>query len=90
MSRALLKAPPADNVLSVLQELQAATAPQGLLSRIENAIAALETEAGLSLTAADCQRWCPMLARFSFRTRDLAGISENLLATPFMPPHLDA
>ena len=75
--RALLEAPPADDVLTVLKAARATTAAPGVLGRVENELAALQAEAGLSLTAADCQPWCPVVARFSFRTRDLAGISGN-------------
>jgi hypothetical protein len=75
--QALLEAPPADNVLNVLQEMRSRTDLQEPLNRIENEISVLAIEAGFSLTAADCQRWCPVLARFSFRTRELAGISAR-------------
>ncbi|MBO0821158.1 MAG: hypothetical protein J2P26_09940, partial [Nocardiopsaceae bacterium] len=39
---------------------------------IKTELSRLRAERSLTVTAADCQRWCPLLARFSFYTRDLA------------------
>jgi WD40 repeat protein len=37
----------------------------------------IREEAPLSVDMAECRRWCPQLARFSFYTRDLAGASRG-------------
>lgn len=75
--RALLEAPPADSVLSVLQEMRHEPSSREDLSGIENELIKLGAEAGLSLTTADCHCWCPELARFSFHTRDLARSGDK-------------
>lgn len=72
--RALLEAQPADNILSVLQEMRPKAELQEPINRIRTEISALAKDTGLSLTAADYQRWCRTLARYSFRTRELAGL----------------
>ncbi len=71
--RMLLEAPDGDDLLSVVEAIREAgeaTSPFGII-RIE--LAKLRREAALSVSVAECQRWCPTLARFSFHTRDLAG-----------------
>ena len=90
--RSLLHAPAADSLLTVLQEMPQqrsskeqdnGPAPQRQLSWIETELTNLEAETGLSLTAADCQRWCPELARFSFYTRDLASAQARATQAPY-------
>jgi WD40 repeat protein len=39
---------------------------------IRNELTRLQDEESLTISVAECQHWCPALARFSFYTRDLA------------------
>jgi WD40 repeat protein len=73
--RALLQAPPGEDLAAVVDEAGArgeGTGPFGIRG-IE--LGELLRQAALSVKAGECQRWCPTLARFSFYTRDLAGVT---------------
>jgi hypothetical protein len=73
--QALLQAPPDEDLAAVVHEAGAGregTGPFGIRG-IELGELLLET--ALSVQAGECQRWCPTLARFSFHTRDLAGVT---------------
>jgi hypothetical protein len=44
---------------------------------IKKQLAKLQKDAAPSMKIAECQIWCPTLARFSFNTRDLAEPPVN-------------
>jgi hypothetical protein len=65
--RALLRAADSDDVATVID-----AATGGMTPDIGTEIIRLRNESGLSMTVPECRRWCPVLARFSFHTRELA------------------
>jgi hypothetical protein len=86
--RVLMDSPRSESMLSVLQKIaQSGSVLQQTVRKIESELITLEVEAGLSLAVSDCQRWCPVLARFSFHTRDLASSSaeQRLFSSKSVP-----
>jgi WD40 repeat protein len=52
---------------------------------IKKELATIREAAVLAVDVGKCRQWCPQLARFSFYTRDLAGVSPRLPVGATLP-----
>jgi hypothetical protein len=71
--RALLAASPGDDVAAVIEAAEVKGEGTLSLGLIMEQLAKLQKDAAPSMKIAECQIWCPTLARFSFSTRGLVG-----------------
>jgi hypothetical protein len=70
--RRLLVASEGDELMRVLAATELDHADQAALTRLKSDLDAISEDWPLSARVGDYQRWCPVLARHSFHTRDLA------------------
>jgi WD40 repeat protein len=75
--RALLAASPDDDVATVIEAAEVKGEGTASFALVKKQLARLQKDAAPAMTIAECQNWCPTLARFSFNTRDLAGPPVN-------------
>ena len=68
----LLAASAGDELMRVLSATELDHADQAALTRLKSDLGAINEDTPLSAKVGDYQRWCPVLARHSFHTRDLA------------------
>jgi hypothetical protein len=68
----LLAASEGDELMRVLSATELDHADQAALARLQSDLDAINEDWPLPAKVGDYQRWCPVLARHSFHTRDLA------------------
>lgn len=61
------------DLVAVVETVEGRGGNQHSFGIVRSSLIKIREEAPISVSMAECRRWCPHLARFSFYTRDLAG-----------------
>jgi WD40 repeat protein len=69
----LLAASTSDSLMSILSSMEVDFADQRTLQNLKDNLNSIGGDWSMPEEIADYRRWCPVLARHSFHTRDLAG-----------------
>ena len=75
----LLAAPADESLLGVLSEIELDPTEERALQSLKNNLDAISGDWSLPEEITDYQHWCPILARHSFHTRDLARQDYNVV-----------